>query len=82
MLDNDMLGAVPDRYRQADREPGAVRPSMDDAGVLPCRQVWLSVTTAWEQISALASVEGGEPLVDSNTGLLGNSNCTGRPVFF
>ena len=53
-------------------EPGAVRPSMDDAGVLPRRQVWLSPQTAWKQISALASIEGGEPLADSSTGLLGN----------
>jgi hypothetical protein len=45
---------------------------MDDAGILPRRQVWLSPQTAWEQISALASVKGGEPLADSNTGLLGN----------
>src|SRR6516225_9590990 len=68
------------RFRSAQRmraicraiEPGAVRPSMDDAGVLPCRQVWLSPQTAWEQISALASIEGGQPLADSSTGLLGN----------
>ena len=53
-------------------EPGAIRPSMDDPGILPRRQVWLSPQTAWEQISALASVEGGEPLADSSTGLLGN----------
>src|SRR6516165_8011913 len=53
-------------------EPGAVRPSMDDAGVLPRRQVWLSPQTAREQILPLASVEGGEPLADSSTGLLGN----------
>ena len=53
-------------------EPRAVRPSMDDAGVLPRRQVWLSPQTAWQQIWALASVEGGEPLADSNTGLFGD----------
>jgi hypothetical protein len=45
---------------------------VDDAGVLPRRQVWLSPTTAREQISALASVKGGEPLADSSTGLLGD----------
>jgi hypothetical protein len=45
---------------------------MDDAGVLPRRQVRLSPQTAWEQISALASVDGGEPLADSNTGLFGD----------
>jgi hypothetical protein len=53
-------------------EPGAVRPSMGDAGVLPRRQVRLSTQTAWEQISALASVDGGEPLADSNMGLFGD----------
>jgi hypothetical protein len=45
---------------------------MDDAGVLPRRQVWLSPQTAWKQISALASIEGGEPLANSSAGLLGN----------
>ena len=45
---------------------------MDDAGVLPRRQVWLSPETAWEQILALASAEGGEPLADGRTGLLRN----------
>ena len=53
-------------------EPGAVRPLMDDAGVLPRRQVWLSLETAWEQISAVASVQGDDPLADSSTGLVGN----------
>jgi hypothetical protein len=53
-------------------DAGAVRPSIDDAGVLSCRQMWLSPETAREQISALASVEGGEPLADSSTGLIGN----------
>jgi hypothetical protein len=53
-------------------EPGAVRPSMDDASILPRRQVWHSPQTAWEQIWALASVEGGKPLAGSSTGLLGN----------
>jgi hypothetical protein len=28
--------------------------------------------TAWEQISALPSVEGGEPVADGSTGLVGN----------
>ena len=41
-------------------------------GVLPRRQVRLSPQTAWEQISALVSVEGGEPLANSSTGLLRN----------
>ena len=45
---------------------------MDDAGVLPRRQVRLSPQTAWEQISPLASVDGGEPLADSNAGLFGD----------
>jgi hypothetical protein len=45
---------------------------MDDAGVLPRRQVWLSPQTAREQISALASNEADEPLANSSTGLLGN----------
>jgi hypothetical protein len=53
-------------------EPGAVRPSVDDAGVLPRRQVWLSPETAWEQKSARASVEGGELLAASSAGLLGD----------
>ena len=45
---------------------------MDDAGVLPRRQVWLSRQTAREQILALASIERHEPLADSSTGLLGD----------
>jgi hypothetical protein len=45
---------------------------MDDAGVLPRRQVRLSPQTARKQISALASVDGGEPLADSNAGLFGD----------
>ena len=45
---------------------------MDDAGILPRRQVWLSLETAWEQISAVASVQGDDPLADSSTGLVGN----------
>jgi hypothetical protein len=45
---------------------------MDDAGVLPRRQVRLSPQTAWEQISTLASGDGGEPLADSDTGLFGD----------
>src|SRR5215470_1202422 len=45
---------------------------MDDASILPRRQVWLSLKTAWAQISALASVKGGEPLANGSTGLLGN----------
>jgi hypothetical protein len=45
---------------------------MDDSGVLPRRQVRLSPQTACEQISALASVDGGEPLGDGNTGLFGD----------
>jgi hypothetical protein len=32
----------------------------------------LSPQTAWEQISALASVDGGKPLADSDTGLFGD----------
>jgi hypothetical protein len=32
----------------------------------------LSPETAWEQISALASVEDDEPFADSSTGLVGN----------
>jgi hypothetical protein len=45
---------------------------MDDAGVLPRRQVRLSPQTAWEQISPLARVDGGEPLAYSNAGLFGD----------
>jgi hypothetical protein len=41
-------------------------------GHIAASTVWLSPQTAWVQIWALASVEGGEPLADSNTGLLGN----------
>jgi hypothetical protein len=45
---------------------------MDDAGVLPRRQMRLSPKTTWEQISALASVEDDEPFADGSTGLLRN----------
>jgi hypothetical protein len=54
---------------------------MDDAGILPRRQVWLSPQTAWEQISALASIESRKPLADSSTGLLGNLELH-RPASF
>ena len=53
-------------------EPGAVRPSMDDAGVLPRRQVRLSPQTAWEQILSPCATETGQPISDSASGLLGN----------
>src|SRR6516165_8531289 len=53
-------------------EPGAVRPSMDDAGVLPRRQVRLSPQTAWEQILSPCATETGQPISDSASGLLGD----------
>jgi hypothetical protein len=55
---------------------------MDDAGILPRRQVRLSPQTAWEQISTLASVESSELLADSHTGLLGNLELHRAAVFF
>jgi hypothetical protein len=45
--------------------------SMDDARVLPRREVWLIPKTAREQILALASAHGGQPLVDSASGFAG-----------
>jgi hypothetical protein len=41
-------------------------------GQIAASTVWLSPQTAWEQISALASVEAGEPLANSSAGLVGN----------
>jgi hypothetical protein len=55
---------------------------MDDACVLPRREVRLLRETARKQISSLAAVGGSRPLADSTAGLLGDLDCAGRPVFF
>jgi hypothetical protein len=51
---------------------GALNPSMDDAGVLPRREMRLLPKTAREQVSTSAGVEAGQPLADRAPGLLGD----------
>jgi hypothetical protein len=45
---------------------------MDDAGVLPRREMRLLPETAREQVPTRASVEGGQPVADRTPGLLGD----------
>src|SRR5215472_4866182 len=51
---------------------GALHPSMDDAGVLPRREMRPLLKTAREQVSTPAGVESGQPLTDRAPGLLGD----------
>ena len=49
-----------------------LNPLMDDAGVLPGREVRLSPQTAREEVSALAGAQMGSPLANSAARLLGD----------
>jgi hypothetical protein len=53
-------------------ETGALHPPMDDAGVLPRREMRPQAETAREQVSTPVSVEGSQPLADCAPGLLGD----------
>jgi hypothetical protein len=50
-------------------EAGALDPTMDDAGVLPCREMRPQPETAWKQVSTSTSVKGSQPLADRAPGL-------------
>jgi hypothetical protein len=63
-------------------ETGALHPPMDDAGVLPRREMRPPAERAREPGSTPVSVEGSQPLADCAPGLLGDLELDGRPVFF
>src|SRR6266496_872446 len=63
-------------------EPGALDPGMDDPRILARQQVRLLPEAAREEVLTIPRIDAGQPALDRGSRLFGDSNWTGRPVFF
>src|ERR1700758_2198005 len=63
-------------------EPRTLHPGMDDASVLPGRDVRLSSETAREQIAPIPEFDLRQPIMDRGPGLLGDFELHRSPCLF
>src|SRR5262249_21331884 len=75
--------SAPHRMRPISRrvETGALDPAMEDAGILPGREVRLTMKAAWKEELAASESAFGEPITDCSSGLFGGLELY-RPTSF
>ena len=63
-------------------KPSACDPRMDDPGILSGRQVRLLSDPAGKEVPGAPASNVGKPRLDRGSGLLGDLELPGRPIFF